>query len=532
MGAGSNTLEMNMTQGKKTNMQKTRECIYRFRLKHSLRQIHKDLKIHRSVLRNIRNVAEKNGWLDTAQSIPDDSVLKEAFENHSSQKSSKFETYHGLILEWVKTGYTAVVIHKLLSEKMTCSLVQLRRYLKKSFPKLVDPVMVRTTVPGECMDVDFGFLGMFWDSSTSKFRKTWVFSARLRHSRKAYREVVFDQHVTTFIKCHIHAFEHFGGVPFKVVLDNLKSGVIKSCIDNDQLNRSYTEMAEHYGIIISPCLPRTPEHKGGVENDIGYIKKNFLSLMNEKKKHQPRLDLASLQEALDKWDREIADVRIVYGVGRSPAIIFLEDEKNALKSLPEQRWEISEWRQAEVRKDWRIMVDNAYYSVPYMLIGQTVQVMITTSIIRIFFEHNSVATHPRCKEKWGYQRNVDHAPPFKELVLSCTREGLLSQSHEIGPLTHELVKKILNDPVRDKLRPVRKLLALSISYEKERIEAACERALLYKTHRYQSVKDILEKGLDQEPIKKKNSKIHPLFKHARNPQEYQITPQTTEVHNG
>ena len=86
MGAGSNTLEVKMTQGKKTNMQKTRECIYRFCLKHSLRQIHKDLKIHRSVLRNIRNVAEKNGWLDTAQSIPDDSVLKEAFDNQSLKK--------------------------------------------------------------------------------------------------------------------------------------------------------------------------------------------------------------------------------------------------------------------------------------------------------------------------------------------------------------------------------------------------------------------------------------------------------------
>lgn len=382
------------------------------------------------------------------------------------------------------------------------------------------------------MDVDFGFLGMFWNPATSKFRKIWVFSARLRHSRKAYREVVFDQNITTFSRCHIHAFDHFGGVPLKVVLDNLKSGVIKSCIDNDQLNRSYTEMAEHYGIIISPCLPRTPEHKGGVENDIGYIKKNFLPFIKEKKKHQPHLDIVSLQEALDKWDKEVADVRTVYGVGRSPAVIFFEDEKKALKTLPEHRWEINEWRQCEVRKDWRIMVDSAYYSVPYMLIGQTVQVMITSTIVRIFFEHNSVATHSRCKEKWEYQRNADHAPPFKELVLSFSREGLLSQSHEIGPRTHELVQKMFGDPVKDKLRPAGKLLALSISYEKERIEAACERALIYKTYRYQSVKDILERGLDQEPIKKKDSKIHPLFKHARNPQEYQITSKITEVHNG
>ena len=117
-------------------------------------------------------------------------------------------------------------------------------------------------------------------------------------------------------------------------------------------------------------------------------------------------------------------------------------------------------------------------------------------------------------------------------MLTCTREGLLIQSQEIGPWTHALTQKILNDPAVDKLRPVRKLLGLALSYDKERIEAACERALHYNTLRYQSVKDILEKGLDQEPIKQQQSKIYPLFKHARDPREYQINPKTKEVFYG
>lgn len=520
-----------MTQGRKTDMQKIRECIYRLRLNHSLRQISKDLKIHRSVTRNVYYVAEKNGWLDLSQTMPDDGMMHKAFQDHRMRlRSSKLELYHELIKEWVSAGYSAVVIHRLLVEKMDCSLVQLRRYLRRFFSKQVDPVMVRTTHPGEFMDVDFGFLGVFWDPSTSKFRKTWVFSARLRHSRRAYREVVFDQNIRTFINCHINAFERFGGVPEKVVLDNLKAGVIKSCIDNDQLNRSYQEMAEYYQFIISPCLPRTPEHKGGVENDIGYIKKSFLPIIKERLKIQSHLDINMLQEALDQWDREIADVRVVYGVGRSPADIFLEDEKNTLKPLPEFRWDISEWHQCIVRKDWRIMVNSAYYSVPYYLIGQTVQVMVNSKVVRIFFEHDPIASHPRCKQKWEYQRNPDHAPPFKEVVLSCSREGLLSQSLEIGPWTHALSQKILDDPAVDKLRPVRKLLGLVLHYEKERIEAACQRALTYKTYRYQSVKNILEKGLDQEPIRNKEPKIVPLFKYARNPQEYQTTKTKEEYH--
>jgi transposase len=521
-----------MSKGKRTHMQKIRECIYRMRLQHSLRQICKDLQIHRSILRGIRNISHQHGWLDPTCPIPDDLQLHQVFAKSLQPKVSIFEPYHKLIKEWQTAGYSCVVIHKLLRERISCSIYQVGRYLRKEFPKQVVPIMVRQTYPGEVLEVDFGFLGLFWDALQSKFRKTWVFSARLRHSRRAYREVVFDQSVVTFIKCHIHAFEHFGGVTLKVVLDNLKAGVIKSCIDNDQLNRSYREMAEYYQTLIDPCLPYTPQHKGGVENDVNYIKKSFLPFIKEKKKHQPYLDLKTLQEELEKWDREVANVRIVYGTGRSPAVIFAEDEKATLKPLPESRWDIAEWHQCEVRKEWRVMWDNAYYSVPYYLIGQTVQIMSTTSLVRIFFEHNQVASHQRASQKWEYRRNPEHAPPFKEMVLSCTREGLLIQSEEIGPCTHALVQKILSDPVVDKLKPIRKLLSLALSYEKERIEAACKRALHYNTLRYQSVKDILENGLDQEPVKEKPSKIHPLYKYARNPKEYQIKPITKEVYHG
>jgi transposase len=419
-----------MTKGKKTPMQKIRECIYRLRFEHPLRKISKELKVHRRILRKIRNIACQRGWLDPASCMPSDHEMHAAWKEHLqvSKSPSIFAPCHELIKEWYALGYSAVIIHKLLNQRMLCSTSQVRRYLKLSFPKQVEPVMVRPTYPGEAMDVDFGFLGIFWDSKQTRFRKTWVFSARLRHSRKAYREAVFDQTAITFIKCHIHAFECFGGVPARVVPDNLKAAVIKSSIDNDQINRSYQEMAEYYHILIDPCLPNTPEHKGGVEADIRYIKKSFLPLIKEKQKYHSHLDLVTLQQELEKWDREIADVRIVYGVGRSPAEIFVNEEKSALRALPESRWDIAQWHQCQVKRDWRIMYDNAYYSVPYCFIGQTVEIMATSSWIRIFFEHNQIALHPRATQKWEYLRNANHAPPFKEVVLSCTREGLLEQA--------------------------------------------------------------------------------------------------------
>src|SRR5262249_26242241 len=159
----------------------------------------------------------------------------------SSRLAHHLDPYAEQIKQWHAEGCNAVVILRFLQNQYQskCKIGTLRRYIRKICPDLPDPVMVRHTTPGEVMDVDFGFLCKLWDDSQDKFRKAWVFSGRLRHSRKAYRRLVWDQDITTFLLCHIFAFEHFGGVPISVCIDNLKAAVIKSCIDNNMLNRSY-----------------------------------------------------------------------------------------------------------------------------------------------------------------------------------------------------------------------------------------------------------------------------------------------------
>src|SRR5262249_38823744 len=155
--------------------------------------------------------------------------------------------------------------------------------------------------------------------------------------------------------------------------------------------------AEHYGFIISPCLPRTPEHKGGVEGDVKYVKGNFLPYFLEKQKEMGISvpTILCLIEALDKWTKEVDDVHIVQGVGRSPQVIFNSDEATTLRQLPKHRWEPTSWAQCTVRRDWRIMLDNAYYSVPHQLIGKTVEVCITSAFVRIFHENKEVAFHEK-----------------------------------------------------------------------------------------------------------------------------------------
>lgn len=511
-------------KGKEKIMVEVRNIIHHLRMGHSKRQIHKELKVHRSIIRELYQLAISSEWLNPNFPMPSDEEISRLWRPTTNNHSHPLDTYREQISLWIKEGCSSVVIHQLLRDKYPCNVQTIRRYRKKHFPKIPEPIMVRSTVPGKELEVDFGELGKFYDDSGT-LRRVWLFSCRLRHSRKAYREIVLNQTLCTFLMGIVHAFEYFGGVPQICVLDNAKAAVIKSTIDNEMINRSFQDLAEHYHFLISPCLPYTPEHKGGVEGDVKYSKRNFLPffLAQQKELGIKIPKISDLITALAAWNDEIADLHLVHGVGRSPLELFQSEEAKVLQPLPKHRWEPTSWHRCIVKRDWRIMVLNSYYSVPYRLIGETVDVCVTDSLVRIFHKHQEVTTHKLATRKWEYQRKPEHAPPFHEAVLQCTREGLLELAGKIGLHTHNLVQIILSDPKIDKLRPVRHLLRLAEKFSKERLDRACERAYHYKMYTYLSVKNILESRLDIEPIEDRTlEKVIPLQqpRFVRNPSDY------------
>lgn len=493
-------------KGREKSMTEIRKIIQRLRSGQSNRQIHKALHVHRPLIRDLKDLATAHHWLNPELPMPsDEEIAMVRSKNKNSASVHVLDPFKEQIEQWHSKGLTSVVIHRLLVDKCPCDVQAIRRYRKKQFPQRIDPVMVRTTVAGRDLELDFGELGRFLDDE-GEVKRTWLFSFRFRHSRKVYREIVTDQKLQTFLMGHVHAFEYFNGVPCHCILDNLKAGVIKSTIDNDLINRSYQELAEHYGFIISPCLPRTPEHKGGVEGDVKYTKRNFLPYFLEKQKEIGILmpSIRSLIEAINIWTKEVDDIHIVHGVGRSPEVIFNFEEKIALHPLPKNRWEPTSWHQCTVRRDWRVMHDSAYYSVPYQLIDKTVELCVTNALVRIFYENKEVALHEKATKKWEYKRKTEHAPPAQEAVLQCSREGLLCIAKGIGPSTYQLAEAILSHPTNDKLRPVRHLLRLAEKYPQTRLEKACQRALSCKLFSYINVKNILERNLDLEPIDSSN----------------------------
>ncbi len=501
-------------------MAEYREIVIRLKKSQSIRGIHKETGMHRTIIRKIKQYATDNGWLHPDSQIPTEETLYNIWGRLATPNAHPLDKWQDKIEAWLKDKYSYVVIHQLIYPDFQCSEATVRRYIQKEFPAYHKVVMCRDTIAGEIMEVDYGYLGITHDHLTDKKRKTYIFSGRLRHSRDAYREIVFDQKQDTFFSCHMNAFEHFGGVPEKVVPDNLKAAVIRASYENPIINRVYRALAEHYNFMISPNLPGRPEHKGGVENDIKYVKNNFWPIFKEQQKAKGYAmpEATELKDALAAWNINTARVRKVSGVGRTPLDIFESEEKAMLQPLPPNKWMPLEWGEGiKVQDNCRIQFDCAFYSVPYKHVGKLVDVLANRITVYVFLSHEQVAMHSRAKKKWEIVKKSEHFPPHAEEYMRTTRESLKTFAAEIGQYTGKVVSQILDQKHVDGLRPARAILfSLKKKYGTERLEAACERAWVYDTPEYFSVKSILLKDLDKLTVEQPvDAQGQQLFHFAR-----------------
>jgi len=486
-------------------MTEKREVIRRLRLGHSIRQINRDTGMHRTLIREIQALSVMHDWLDSDTDLPQETELQSLlYALHKPPEEPEphiLDPYKDDIDRWLNEDKNSfVVIHELLrQEGLEISESTVRRYCHKHFPAASKLVFLRPTIPGEIMEVDFGNLGIVYDPQERRNRRAYVFSARLRHSRVAWREIVYSQSQSQFFRCHVHAFEYFGGVPEKVVPDNLKAAVIKASFTEPVINRVYHRLAEHYGFVIDPCPPYTPEFKGGVENDIKYIKRNFWPRYREKERRigNESPSREGIQSALQEWSEEVHN-RVIKGVGAPPAVLFQQEEQACLRLLPPSRWHEVAWYSAKVHETWRVQVNRAYYSVPYKFIGKTVQIFISDDQVEVYDNYELIATHHKAEHPWQAVLDPAHDPPNVREFLSTTRDGLVYVAGKIGPFVEAMVRQLIERKVADGLRPARALLRLARQYGAVRLDQACERALLYDRIEYVTVKRILVGRLDLE----------------------------------
>ncbi len=471
-----------------------REILRRTRAGESERAIARALSVGRPTVRKYRSWGMKMGLLEgELPSTPELHALLQSTipEAAPPQTISAVEPHREVVLRWREQGVETQAIYQRLRDDhaFSGSYAAVWRFVRHLEPVTPD-VTVRIEVkPGVEAQVDFGYVGLIWDPVRKQWRKAWVFVMTLSYSRHQYVELVFDQTVTTWLKLHVHAFEYFGGVPQRIVLDNLKAAIIKACFEDPTVQRSYRELAEYYNFLIAPCRPATPEHKGKVESGVHYVKRNFLA-------GQSFADINQANAKVLVWVERVAGQRIHGTTKTKPLVRFSECEQAALLPLPTSAYDLAVWKEATVHRDCYVVFENAYYSAPFRLAGQKVWVRGGLSSVGIYVDYHLVATHLRATELGQRVTNLDHLPPYKVAGLTQTREVCQEQAAQIGCNTAEVVARLLAERPVDRLPMVHRILSLSKTYGPVRLERACARALHFEDYRARTIRQILLNGLD------------------------------------
>ncbi len=501
--------------GRRCKVTDVREVLRRLRLGEPERRIARDLDLSRNTVAYYRRWARGHGLLtgelpDAAQLA---ALLQAPEEARPPQEQSAVAPFREQVLAWRQQGVEGQAIYQLLVEQhgFMGSYSAVKRFLRR-----VDPPPVRATVrmevaPGEEAQVDFGFAGLLFDPDLGRLRRAWAFVMILSCSRHEYVEFVFDQEVATWCRCHRAAFEFFGGVPRRLVPDNLKAAIVRAALYDPEVQRVYRELAEHYGFLIAPCRPRTPEHKGKVEQGgVHYVKRNCLAGRAFRDVHDAN------GHAL-RWCLETAGRRLHGTIKQQPLVVFEQVERAALLPLPLTPWEPVTWKQAKLHPDCHVVFQGAYYSAPHRLLGQRLWVRATTTQVQLFHEHALVATHLVARP--GQRRTLHaHLPPDKVHFLLQTPGWCQQKAAEIGPTCAMFVAALLGDRPLDRLRGAQGVLRLGQRYGAPRLEAACARAVAVGEYRYATVKTILAAGLDRQPLldlAARRAPVTPAPRHAR-----------------
>lgn len=411
------------------------------------------------------------------------------------QNVSSVEPYRDLVVKLRQQGVEMAAIHQRLQERgYSGSYSSVRRFVRSLEP-LTPEVTVRVeTPPGEEAQTDFGFAGRMVDPETGELRRAWAFVMTLSWSRHQYVEFVFDQKVETWLRLHRNAFRFFGGAPERVVIDNLKAGIAKTCYHEPEAQHAYRECAEHYGFLIAPCRPRTPRHKGKVEQGgVHYVKRNFLA-------GREPMALNRANRAVLEWVNTTAGQR-VHGTTKERPLLRFEMEQETLRPLPDTPYDLAIWKEVTLHRDCYVHFDHAYYSAPFRLVEQKLWVRGGAQSVQIYTQdYQRVATHPRAQRPGQRLTNFDHLPPHKVPGLLINRDICRQQASEIGRATRQVVDRFLDHRPEDRLRTAGRLLRLAERFGAQRLEAACARALRFDDPAYMTVKRILEQGLDAQEL--------------------------------
>ncbi|MCC6650825.1 MAG: IS21 family transposase [Candidatus Eisenbacteria bacterium] len=357
--------------------------------------------------------------------------------------------------------------------------------------------MVQVHRAGEKLFVDYaGKKPTLTDPATGERREVELFVAVLGASNLTYVEASESQQIAEWIASHVRAFEYLGGVTAVVVPDQLKSGVTRACRYEPEIQRSYEEMARHYGTVILPARPASPRDKAKVEVGVQIVERWILARL----RHETFFTLHALNERIAELLEDL-NARTMRRYRASRRALFEQLDRPALKPLPAQRFEHASWKLVRPSLDYHVELDGHYYSVPFTLRHERLELRHTATTVEVFHRGDRVASHLKSATHGRHTTVPEHMPRAHQAHLEWSPARLMRWGQGIGANTGALVEAILaaRPHPEQGYRSCLGLLRLGKRYGNERLEIAAARARAAGAKSYRHVDSILKHGLDRLP---------------------------------
>jgi transposase len=368
----------------------------------------------------------------------------------------------------------------------------------RQWARRLTPSMRQVHHAGEKLFVDFsGKRPHLIDPTTGAEIVVELFVGVLGASGLIYAEATRSQALPAWVGAHIRMLEYFHGSPAIWVPDQLKSGVTTASRYEPEINRTYADLARHYGAVVIPARPATPTDKPLVEVSVQIAQRWVLAVL----RHQTFFTLADLNAAIrDRLDA-IND-RPMKRLGVSRQTLFDQIDRPALKPLPSTRYELAEWKVCRPNIDYHVAIDHNFYSVPYQLTDESLEARFTASTVEVFFKSRRVAAHARLTGRGRYATQVAHMPRAHRAHAEWTPSRLIAWAEQTGAATGRLVAGILERRPHPEqaYRACLGLMRLGRQYGPARLEAACQRAEQLRSYRFRTVEHILHHQQDRLPL--------------------------------
>jgi transposase len=407
-----------------------------------------------------------------------------------SKRRSKLDPFkHDIVRMLEKYPYSAAQVFQRITEQgFDGGYSILKDYVRTVRPRRQPAFLKLAFAPGECAQVDWGSFGSVKVGQTS--RRLSFFVMVLCYSRMMYVEFTVSQTMEHFLACHQHAFEAFGGVTKNVMVDNLKSAVLRRALGQAPvLNPKYLDFANHTGFTIVPCGVGKGNEKGRVENAVGYVKKNFLAGLDLP-------DFSALAPAAKHWLGTVANVRL-HGETRQKPLEVWQKEKPYLSPLPTNPFDIATVSQVRASRQFRITLDTNRYSVPAHYAGQTLTLKTYPDRLCVYTEDKLIARHTRRYDRFLDIEHPDHPKPLLEQRKKARDQKIFMRFLALSPQAEAYYREL----EQRRLGPhhhVRKIVALSDIYGIEAVARAMQDAFVYQA--FSSEEDLLEVRLEQPDL--------------------------------